>query len=167
MENDITLDKTLMKVVQEEEYPLLGFQSVIMGLDRAVKRGYMDKNRLMAIEKLLRPYANVSGLKSALHRRRDDIPQLLKAKFDSMLGKSRGDDPDMTKLMYDMYFKIIYSVHYGEIAPDFTDTIEKVTLIASTVNKMRRDMKSLMKLEKMQREKSQSFMQRTDNVSDL
>jgi len=154
MENDITLDKPLMKAVQEEEYPLLGFQSVIMGIDHAVRRGYMDKNRLMAIEELLRPYANVGGLKLALNRRRSDMPSHLAAKFDSMLGKARGNDPDMTELMYGMYFKIIYSAHYGEIAPDFTDTIEKVTLIASAVNKMRRDMKSLMKLEKKRQEQS-------------
>jgi len=154
MENDITLDKPLMKIVQDEEHPLLGFQSVIMGLDSAVKRGYMEKDRLMAIEKLLRPYANVSGLKSALHRRRDDIPQHLKAKFDSMLGKSKVNDPDMTKLMYEMYFKIIYSVHYGEVAPDFTDTIEKVTLIAVAMKWMRKDMKYLKKMERKQKEQS-------------
>jgi hypothetical protein len=152
MENDITLDEPLMKVVQNDEYPLLRFQSVIMGLDGAVRRGYMEKDRLMAIEKLLRPYANVSGLKAALHRRRSDIPQHLKTKFDIMLGKSQVNDPDITKLMYEMYFKIIYSVHYGETAPDFTDTIEKVTIIGVATKWMRKDMKNLIRMERKQKE---------------
>jgi len=147
MEKDITMDKPLMKVVQEAEYPLLGFQSVIMGVDHAVRRGWMNKNRLIAIEELLRPYANVSGLKSVLSRRRKDIPSHLVVIFSDMLNKVRGYDPDMVELMYNMYFKIIYSIHYDEIALDHTDTIKKISDIASAANKMHRNLKSLIKQE--------------------
>jgi len=153
MERDITMDEPLMKAVQAAEHPLLGFQSVIMGVDYAAKRGWMDKNRLIAIEGLLRPYANVNGLKLVLSRRRKDVPPHLVTIFGEMLNKVRGCDPNMAELMYDMYFKIIYSVHFGEILPDYTDTIKKISDMATVANKMRRDLKSLIKQE----EKRQNY----------
>ncbi len=148
MENDIIRNEALIKVVQDEAYPLIGFQSVIMGIDYTVRRGVMDKNRLITLEELLRPYANISGLKLALKRRRSDVPPHITVSFNNMLDKVRGDDSEMTELMYNLYFKIIYSLHYGETPPCYEEAIKKITEIASLVNMIHRDQKAARKLEK-------------------
>jgi len=148
MENDITLDEDLMKVVQEDEYPLIGFQSVIIGVDHAVKRGRMDKNRLVAIEELLRPYANVSGMKTALKQQRENVLPHAIDRYRDMLMRLRGEDRNMAELMYNLYFKILYSAYYDEPPPNYEDTIKKIMDIAEVVNKMLKEQKALRKLER-------------------
>ncbi|MDR1831078.1 MAG: hypothetical protein LBQ76_09950 [Candidatus Fibromonas sp.] len=161
MEKDITLDEDLMKVVQEGELPLIGFQSVIMGVDHAVKQGSMTKKRLAIIEKLLRPYANINGLRAALKRHRNDVPQHFVESFSHMLDKTRGNDPDITELMYKFYFEIVYSVYYGEtLVIHYEEIIKKITEMATAVNKVYNREKAFRKWEeKLQAQLPLEFQQ--------
>jgi hypothetical protein len=157
MEEDITKDEGLMRAAQDAEFPLIGFQSVIMGLDHAVRRGSMSKKRLIAIEELLRPYANVSGMKAVLMKRRKDVPPHIIIKFCTMLDHTRGTDPDMTGLMYNLYFKIIYSLHYGEIEPDYENIIKKITDMAKAINKLHHQQKAIRKQERQAERRASSI----------